>query len=75
MKISSGEKVNVEIELPSDSFEFYDRMDDKMKIAYGNYEIFYGNSSDAKNLKNKIVSVQYFLLNKKMIYKLNTCNR
>ncbi|MBI1934027.1 MAG: glycoside hydrolase family 3 C-terminal domain-containing protein [Ignavibacteriales bacterium] len=58
VKISLGEKVNVEIELPSDSFEFYDRMDDKMKIASGNYEIFYGNSSDAKNLKSKIVSVQ-----------------
>lgn len=39
------------IKLPASSFEFYDWDQRKMAVTPGEYKIFYGNSSDAKDLK------------------------
>ncbi|MFC3333661.1 xylan 1,4-beta-xylosidase [Flavobacterium palustre] len=54
--LKAGEKQNITIDLPSSSFEFYDAKTMEMAVTSGEYEVYYGNSSDAKDLKmNKIV--------------------
>jgi len=45
------------IKLPYNSFEFYDRVSGKMVVTPGEYEIFYGNSSDEKDLKKVQVRI------------------
>lgn len=49
--IKGGDTENVSIGLPYTSFEFYDRETMKMKVVPGEYEIFYGSSSNPKDLK------------------------
>ena len=56
--IESGKTVQVEIDLPSSSFEFYERDRRQMAITPGEYEVYYGNSSDSKDLKVVTISVQ-----------------
>lgn len=56
--LKAGEKQNVTINLPASSFEFYDAKIRAMNIASGEYEVYYGNSSDAKDLKVVKVVVQ-----------------
>ncbi|MRX40280.1 glycoside hydrolase family 3 protein [Flavobacterium sp. LC2016-23] len=56
--LKAGEKQKVTISLPASSFEFYDSVTGGMKVAQGEYEVYYGNSSDAKALKMIKVSVQ-----------------
>ncbi|MEJ2055450.1 MAG: glycoside hydrolase family 3 C-terminal domain-containing protein [Calditrichaceae bacterium] len=56
VNVAAGKTVKAVIELPADSFKFYDRTKGKMAVAAGEYEILYGNSSDDKDLKiEKIV--------------------
>lgn len=54
---SSATKV-VSITLPPDAFEFFDRASGKMLVAPGQYQIFYGNSSDNKDLKTITITIQ-----------------
>lgn len=56
--LKAGEKQKVTISLPASSFEFYDSVTGGMKVAQGEYEVYYGNSSDAKALKMIKVFVQ-----------------
>ncbi|HSC38748.1 MAG TPA: xylan 1,4-beta-xylosidase, partial [Chitinophagaceae bacterium] len=49
--VDAGKTVNAVIDLPSSAFEFYDETALKMAVTPGEYEIFYGNSSAAKDLK------------------------
>ncbi len=56
--IESGKTVQVEIDLPPSSFEFYNREQRKMAVNAGEYEVYYGNSSDSKDLKVVTISVQ-----------------
>jgi beta-glucosidase len=49
--LSAGQSEQVTIELAPSSFEFYDRASREMAVTKGDYEIWYGNSSDEKNLK------------------------
>lgn len=51
INLKAGEKQNVVIDLPASSFEFYDAKINKMNVASGEYEVYFGNSSDAKDLK------------------------
>ncbi len=46
------------IELPPSSFEIYDRDRQKMTVTPGEYEIYYGNSSDGKDLKMTKINIQ-----------------
>jgi beta-glucosidase len=46
------------IKLSPSSFEFYDRNQHKMAVVPGEYEVYYGNSSDAKDLKSFKISIQ-----------------
>ena len=51
VNLKPNETKNVTINLASNSFEFYDKKARAMKVMPGNYEIFYGNSSDPNQLK------------------------
>jgi beta-glucosidase len=56
--IKSGEARQVTIDLPPSSFEFYDRAQRKMAVTPGEYEVYYGNSSDPDDLKLVKLTVQ-----------------
>lgn len=51
VSIIAGRSEQININLPSSSFEFYDWSQRKMAVTPGLYEIYYGNSSDTKDLK------------------------
>jgi beta-glucosidase len=57
IEISAGKTKQVNIELAPSSFEFYDWNQRKMIITAGEYEVYYGNSSDAKDLKMVKVTI------------------
>lgn len=57
LEIGAGKSATAIINLPYNSFEFYDRTKIKMTVNTGEYEIFYGNSSDEKLLKKIKISV------------------
>ena len=46
VELKAGEAREVAIELPSQAFEFFDPQTNTMSVEPGDYEIFYGNSSD-----------------------------
>ncbi|MFC1838029.1 xylan 1,4-beta-xylosidase [Thermodesulfobacteriota bacterium] len=56
--IRSGKTRQVTIDLPPSSFEFYNREQRKMAVTPGEYEVYYGNSSDAGDLKLVKITVQ-----------------
>jgi len=58
IKIAAGKTGQAVINLPYGSFEFYDRPSGKMSVIPGEYEVFYGNSSDAKDLKLIKITIQ-----------------
>ncbi|MDA6070642.1 glycoside hydrolase family 3 C-terminal domain-containing protein [Flavobacterium sp. AC] len=58
VNLKAGEKQLVTIDLPASSFEFYDATTIAMKVTSGLYEVYYGNSSETKDLKMIKVSVQ-----------------
>ncbi|MFC1569321.1 xylan 1,4-beta-xylosidase [bacterium] len=49
--VAAGKSGQAIINLPYSSFEIFDRASRKMAVTAGEYEVFYGNSSDAKDLK------------------------
>ncbi len=58
VEVSAGKTANAVITLPYSSFEFYDRKSGKITVTPGKYEIYYGNSSDNKDLKKIELAVQ-----------------
>jgi beta-glucosidase len=56
--VAKGKMVNAVIDLPYSAFEFYDEKSLQMKVIPGEYEIWYGNSSDPKDLKMTKVKIQ-----------------
>jgi len=50
--VAAGKASQAEINLPNSSFEFFDRENGRMAVTAGEYEVLYGNSSDAKDLKS-----------------------
>jgi beta-glucosidase len=44
--LAAGKSTNCTIELPYEAFEFYDNKSLSMAVVAGEYEIWYGNSSD-----------------------------
>ncbi|WP_111308211.1 xylan 1,4-beta-xylosidase [Confluentibacter sediminis] len=56
--VRAGKTQSVTIDLPSSSFEFYDWNSMGMKVTAGEYEVYYGDSSDAKDLKMTKVVIQ-----------------
>ncbi len=58
VSVASGKTNQAVINLPSTSFEFYDRASGKMVVTAGEYKVLYGNSSDAKDLKTEKIKIQ-----------------
>ena len=58
INVAKGMTVNANIDLPYSAFDFYDDKALQVKVSPGEYELWYGNSSDAKDLKMVKVSVQ-----------------
>ncbi|MFO7446573.1 MAG: xylan 1,4-beta-xylosidase [Ignavibacteriaceae bacterium] len=55
---AAGKSGQAVITLPYTSFEFYDRESGKMFVGPGGYELWYGNSSDNKDLKMVKIKIQ-----------------
>jgi beta-glucosidase len=51
ISVAAGKTKEITIVLPGSAFEFYDRASGKMAVTAGEYEIWYGNSSDSEDLK------------------------
>jgi beta-glucosidase len=58
VNIAAGKTREIIIDLPRPSFEFFDRVSGKMAVVPGEYEVWYGNSSDTKDLKMVNITVQ-----------------
>ena len=57
VKVEAGKTRQVIVDLTPASFEFYDWNQRKMAVTPGEYEVSYGNSSDARDLKIAKVTV------------------
>ena len=58
VEIPAGKNQQVAIDLGSSSFEFFDWSQRKMIVTPGKYEVYYGNSSDIKSLKEVKITIQ-----------------
>jgi beta-glucosidase len=58
IELTAGKSGQTVVNLPSSSFEFFDRISGKMAVTPGDYEVWYGNSSDARNLKMTLITIQ-----------------
>ena len=58
VELAAGAKQDVKIELPSESFECFDPSTNTMRVAPGEYELFYGTSSAAQDLQSVKVTLQ-----------------
>lgn len=58
INVESGKTGQAVINLPYNSFEFFDRASGGMVVTAGEYEILYGNSSDPEDLKIIKILVQ-----------------
>ena len=51
VEVAAEKTIPVSIDLSPSAFEFYDRSQFKMAVTSGEYEVYYGTSSDSKDLK------------------------
>jgi beta-glucosidase len=58
IELAAGRSGLATIYLPSSSFEFFNRTSGKMAVSPGEYEIWYGNSSDVNDLKMTMITIQ-----------------
>ena len=58
VRLAAGESEHIKIDLPPSSFEFYNWSQRQMLVSPGDYEVYIGNSSDAKDLKKTILTIQ-----------------
>ncbi|MDR3693221.1 xylan 1,4-beta-xylosidase [Mucilaginibacter sp.] len=58
VEIPAGKSQEVSINLNPSSFEFFEWKQGKMVVTPGEYEIYYGNSSDVKDLKMVKVAIR-----------------
>ena len=49
--LKPGESTRVSIPIDDETFETFDPLTNTMRVLPGQYEVFYGTSSDAKDLK------------------------
>jgi len=56
--VAAGKLNAAIIDLPYNSFEFFDVASGKMKVTPGEYELWYGNSSAEKDLKMTKITIQ-----------------
>ena len=58
VEVPAGKTRQANISLPPSTFEFYDWSQRKMAVTPGDYILYYGNSSDNKDLKQLEVTIQ-----------------
>jgi beta-glucosidase len=58
IELAAGKSGQAVINLPSASFEFFDRTSGRMAVTPGEYELWYGNSSAVKDLKMAMITIQ-----------------
>ena len=58
IEIGAGKSQNISITLNPSSFEFFNWNQQKMVVTPGEYEVFYGSSSDVKDLKTNKITIQ-----------------
>lgn len=58
VELAAGKSGNAVINLPSKSFEFYNKLNGKMEVTAGEYELMYGNSSASKDLRTTKIVIQ-----------------
>ena len=57
VELVAGQSTNATINLAPSAFEFFDWAQRKMTVTPGEYELLYGNSSDAKDLKSMKITI------------------
>jgi beta-glucosidase len=57
VEVPAGRTAQASIALPSSAFEFFDRASGRMSPAAGAYEVWYGSSSDAKDLRMATITL------------------
>ncbi|GET33601.1 beta-glucosidase [Prolixibacter bellariivorans] len=57
VSVTAGKTEQATIMLPPSSFEFYDWNTRRMKVSPGEYQVFYGTSSDSNDLKKLNITV------------------
>ena len=57
VEIAAGKTLPVSIGLSASAFEFFDQEQQKMMVTAGKYEVYYGTSSDTKDLKIAKISI------------------
>ncbi len=58
VELAAGKSGQATIDLPPSAFEFFDWAQRKMMVIPGDYEVLYGNSSDAKALKSLKITIK-----------------
>ncbi|MDD4970352.1 MAG: glycoside hydrolase family 3 C-terminal domain-containing protein [Paludibacter sp.] len=58
VEIQAGKTQQVGIDLNPSAFEFFDWSQRKMMVTPGEYEVYYGNSSESKTLKSEIITIR-----------------
>ncbi|MFH1195025.1 MAG: xylan 1,4-beta-xylosidase [bacterium] len=58
LTVAAGKTAQSVINLLYSSFEFFDRASGEMTVSAGEYEVFYGTSSDTKDLKTTKITIQ-----------------
>ncbi|MBQ5606435.1 MAG: glycoside hydrolase family 3 C-terminal domain-containing protein [Prevotella sp.] len=58
VSLKAGESKNVKIDLPRDSFEWWDKASNTMCVKPGKFDVMVGNSSASSNLKSITVKVK-----------------
>lgn len=55
--LKAGQKGKVVLDLPSTTFECFDSSTNTMRVASGTYDVYYGTSSDAKDLQTLQIKI------------------
>jgi len=58
VNLAAGKSQQAAVELTPSSFEFYDWSSRTMRVTPGEYEVLYGNSSEAKDLKITKIAIK-----------------
>ena len=58
VEVAAGKTQQAIVDLTPSSFEFYDWNQGKLAVTPGEYEVLYGNSSDASDLKHLSVKIE-----------------
>ena len=58
VEVPAGKTMNAVINLPASGFEFYDEKSLGMAVVPGDYEVWYGTSSAAQDLKKTIITIK-----------------